>query len=569
MKKLVFFLLVLAFLFPAIAQASSGLQDSAWPVFHGNSKLTGQSPYDTSKIQGGVKWKFQAEGQVETSPVIDKDGNIYFADQKCNLYSVGKNGKENWKFKAGEPIISKEWGGFGSCSQSSPVIDSEGTVYFLPMSGNFYAVDKNGIEKWHYPIHTFKNAWPSPAIGADGTIYVGSESYPPPETGKPQEKSAYFYAFNPDGTLKWEYEAAGSSWVNSTPSIADDGTIYTTANDCKRNCANGVFAMNPDGTLKWTFLPPNGVLEGSVVIGKEGSLYFTAKGADDPRKANFYALNSDGTLKWRFPFQNGASITPGLSDDGKIYFGDWGGIFYALDLNGKELWRVQTPSAYESLSSSPAIGSDGTIYFGTIANYFYAYTSEGKEKWKIKLNESGVGSSPAIGADGTVYFITIKGGLYAIGEDEANNSLAENVSDNSKNINKIFIIVPIVVLALALLILLIILIRRKTINLKKLIAILSGLVILLGGLAYVLFFYQGEGLKNTQNGKDGQYDFAKTKEDFKGQCPRRVYGSPDKGYYGIFEMQQIDLTSQEVEWAKKNCPDTYWVGQGEVGQPGF
>jgi len=52
-------------------------------------------------------------------------------------------------------------------------------------------------------------------------------------------------------------------------------------------------------------------------------------------------------------------------------------------------------------------------------------------------------------------------------------------------------------------------------------------------------------------------------------CPRRVYGSPDKGYYGIFDMQQIDLTNDEVEWAKKNCPDTYWVGQGEVGQPGL
>jgi outer membrane protein assembly factor BamB len=51
----------------------------------------------------------------------------------------------------------------------------------------------------------------SPAIASDGTIYVGSED-------------GSLYALNPDGTLKWGYDA--SSAVNSSPTIGSDGTVY-------------------------------------------------------------------------------------------------------------------------------------------------------------------------------------------------------------------------------------------------------------------------------------------------------------------------------------------------------
>lgn len=621
MKKIIFLLFALLFL-PNAAQAA-GLMDSPWPVFHGDSKLTGQSPYDTSHVDGTIKWKFKADGQTEISPAIDSEGNIYFVDQKCNLYAVTPEGEEKWKFNAGEPIISKEWGGFGSCAQSSPVIDSDGTVYFLPMTGNFYAVDKNGKEKWRYPIHTFKNAWPSPAIGADGTIYVGSEIYPPPETGKPQEKPASFYAFNPNGTLKWSYATQGS-WVNSTPSIADGGTIYTTANDCSHNCDSGVFAMNPNGTLKWIFLPPNGVLEGSVVVGKDGTLYFTAKGEDDPRKANFYAITPEGKEKWKFPLQNGASITPAITPDGKIYFGDWGGIFYALDLNGKELWRVQTPPAFEALSSSPAIGVDGTIYFGTVAKYFYAYTPEGKEKWKIGFDDSWVVSSPAIGKDGTVYFTTVQGELYAIGEGENVQETAASALNQPKNDSGGIPFTFIAIIAfLIFTVALIFAILRKN---KIFIIALTVLGLILAAIFAYLYFKSGNQVKppavqeNTSEQKYSCPDniYEKTSNNYyvtdnekqrdlggkevdwiranckdvkwpgssqevkqnndnsttnnasssnPERCPRRVYGAQSSGYYGIYEMKQVDITTDEFFWIKKNCPNTYLIGEGEVGKP--
>ncbi|MEN3041771.1 MAG: PQQ-binding-like beta-propeller repeat protein, partial [Fervidobacterium sp.] len=57
----------------------------------------------------------------------------------------------------------------------------------------------------------------SPAIGSDGTIYVGSSDYYFSEY-------SYLHAINPDGTLKWKYQTGGL--ISSSPAIGSDGTIY-------------------------------------------------------------------------------------------------------------------------------------------------------------------------------------------------------------------------------------------------------------------------------------------------------------------------------------------------------
>ena len=58
----------------------------------------------------------------------------------------------------------------------------------------------------------------TPAIGADGTIYISCSNYK-------------FYALNPDGTQKWEYTTEGI--IDSSPAIGVDGTIYVGSYDNK------------------------------------------------------------------------------------------------------------------------------------------------------------------------------------------------------------------------------------------------------------------------------------------------------------------------------------------------
>lgn len=605
--------------FPFTAFASSGLADSPWPVFHGDSKLTGQSKYETGKVDGTIKWRFKTEGGMEASPIIGKDGTIYIADQKCNLYAINTDGTQKWKFNGGEPVYSKEWKN-SNCTQSTPAIVKDGTIYFITMAGYFYAINPDGTEKWRFPMFTFKNIWSSPAIASDGTIYFASEAYPPRESGKPQEKPGYIYALNPDGTKKWEFTTGAAGGSTSVAAIADDGTLYLSSaemEESKGTFVNKLFAFNPDGTVKWKYWPQNRTMEGSVSIGTDGIIYFGVKGTEDPREAEFIALNPDGTEKWKVALDQGESITPAIDKNGNIYFGDWGGKFYAFDKNGKELWQVQTPKAYETLSSSPAIGAEGTLYFGSTTGQFFAYTPEGKEKWQIRIEGGGIIASPAIGSDSTVYVTSVPGELLAIGEkDDAQVSTSASFTNNKSILtNKNIIYLSIIAALLAILIIALLMVQKKLVNngynSKKINIIIAILIVVEIALLALLIFslpiehsatpslsenekcpkniyqqgantYYIPGENNTkQTLSSEEINWIKSncqetvwpeqqKQDpsnnqeaeRSANCPHHIYGKEENGFYGAFkDMKTKDLTAEDISWIKVNCPDTTWPEQ--------
>jgi hypothetical protein len=89
-----------------------------------------------------------------------------------------------------------------------------------------------GTLKWTFS--TGGQIGSSPAIGTDGTIYVGGAA-----------SDGFIYSLNPDGTLKWKYQTGW--WVFSSPAIGSDGTVYVGSID------DNLYALNPDGSLKWKY----------------------------------------------------------------------------------------------------------------------------------------------------------------------------------------------------------------------------------------------------------------------------------------------------------------------------
>ncbi len=83
------------------------------------------------------------------------------------------------------------------------------------------------------------------------------------------------YAINPDASLRWSYDTQG--FVQSSPAIASDGTVYVGSNDAN------LYAINPNGTLKWTYESLVGIAS-SPSIGADGTVYV---GSDDK---NVYAV---------------------------------------------------------------------------------------------------------------------------------------------------------------------------------------------------------------------------------------------------------------------------------------
>jgi outer membrane protein assembly factor BamB len=266
---------------------------------------------------------------------------------------------------------------------SSPAIGSDGTVYVGSQDNHVYAIDPDGTLKWRYQTGGVVRA--SPAIAADGTVYVGSYDN-------------LFYAIRPDGTLEWNYTTAIN--IPSSAAIAADGTVYFGSGD------EHIYALNPGGTLRWRKRTGR-VVYSSPAVGADGTVYC---GSYD----NFlYALNPDSTVKWSYQTNGDVHSSPAVGADGTVYVGSNDDYLYAFNPDGTLKWSYRTGDA---IRSSPAVGADGTVYVGSQDNYVYAINPDGTLKWQYATGEDVIGS-PAVSSDGTVYIGSDDNYLHAVNPD--------------------------------------------------------------------------------------------------------------------------------------------------------
>jgi outer membrane protein assembly factor BamB len=363
------------------------LAASPWPMYHHDFSHTGLSPYDTSTNNGSLKWKFPTSGQLVSSPVIASDGTIYVADDDRNLYAVNPDGTQKWKY-----VVASS----GTVT-SSPAIGSDGTIY-LQTDVGAYAINPDGTQKW--ALANVPSLYSSPAI-ADGTLYVGDEA-------------GCLDAISLNGTLDWCFSTGNwlySLAVYSSPAVGSDGTIYVGAtNEVSDTSSQGdLYAINADGALKWVFTTAGTMVESSPAIGTDGTIYVGDMvwiGSDQFLPSDLYAINPDGTQKWTF--LTGASVdsSPAIGGDGTIYIGSEDGNLYALTDGGQgtvtQKWAFATGGP---VVSSPVIGADGTIYVGSNAgSVFGVNPADGSQKWKYPASIAPGYNSLAIGSDGTIYF---------------------------------------------------------------------------------------------------------------------------------------------------------------------
>ncbi|MCE7700062.1 MAG: chitobiase/beta-hexosaminidase C-terminal domain-containing protein, partial [Methanobacterium paludis] len=238
---------------------------------------------------------------------------------------------------------------------------ADGTIYTGSYDKKLYAINPDGTLKWTYT--TGGSIYGSPAIGADGTIYVGSYT------------DKKLNAINPDGTLKWSYTTTGT--IFGSPSVAADGTIYIGTYSTYT-----MFAISSAGTLKWSYKTGN-QLRSASTIGADGTVYFSSS------DGNVYALSSTGTLIWKYNVGSKYSI-PIISSDGVLYVGSNNAAFYAFKdvlpaanfisnaTTGNNTLTVKfTDSSLHSVSSwAWDFNGDGVID-STLQNPTWTYTSPG------------------------------------------------------------------------------------------------------------------------------------------------------------------------------------------------
>ena len=82
-------------------EASAVISPHIWPMFRYNAQHTGQCPYDTSKNNGTLKWKYKTDYYVYSSPAIASDGTIYVGSRDGYLYAINPDGTLKWKYQTG------------------------------------------------------------------------------------------------------------------------------------------------------------------------------------------------------------------------------------------------------------------------------------------------------------------------------------------------------------------------------------------------------------------------------------------------------------------------------------
>jgi hypothetical protein len=190
--------------------------------------------------------------------------------------------------------------------KSSPAIGLDGTIYVgtegigtVNSDGRLYAINPDGLLVWYCDTRTAIFDVSSPVIGPDGTIYIGSIS-----------NDYSLYAFTQLGSIKWKYVTTGQ--IYDTPSVGSDGNIVVTCYG-----TSYLYKIYPSGSLIWK-ISINAAQYPSPVIGSDGKIYVSAD--------SLYAFYPSGSLQWK-SLINFYPQTPTIGNNGLIYAGSGSTIY--------------------------------------------------------------------------------------------------------------------------------------------------------------------------------------------------------------------------------------------------
>jgi outer membrane protein assembly factor BamB len=110
---------------------------------------------------------------VSSTPAIGTDGTLYVGGlgraggREAAFHAIDPEGNELWKYQPE---------GSGNAFYGSPVIDANGDIY-VACGSRFISLDENGALRWEFTTSRRRNIVATPAIGADGTLYLAADEF--------------------------------------------------------------------------------------------------------------------------------------------------------------------------------------------------------------------------------------------------------------------------------------------------------------------------------------------------------------------------------------------------------
>ena len=382
------------------ATNSSYQAGSPWPHYGGlDNYHTRISPY-VGYTGLNVAWTYKNNNNImNSSPVIDNAGNIYFGTPDGYLYCLTSSGSLKWKSTTIMVTIN-----------SSPAIDSNGTIYIGSTDKKLYAFNNDGSQKWVFTTNG-NISINSPIIDSNGHIIIGSYD-------------GYLYCVKNDGTLVWSYKAGLQ--VLTTAAIDSNGNIWFGSDTT-------IYVLNNTGIFLASYKTNETILT-CISIDENEIVYFSS------RNGTLYACNliSNPTnnytinVVWSYETNVKGDYRNAIGPDGTVYFsyqtiyalkapsdnskiGVLINSFNTTDYDLNNITPKPTPT-YKS-QAPPTIDANGNIYFSAVSTYYVfdknlnvinSYPISGvNPTFKVNL------VSPVIDKNGTVYVGTLSGLLIA------------------------------------------------------------------------------------------------------------------------------------------------------------
>ena len=273
------------------------------------------------------------------------------------------------------------------------------------------------------------------SLDSSGSIYFTTLDFTPDTAGVNPGSKGYLTTVSLcsltfDGKLRWKKQisAPNEGWIHAMLgcAIGTDDSIYV--GDSK------LFAFNQDGTVKWQYPQDEKIIScmrSSPIIDKAGNIYFISPEPvsggyeTDVIRAYKFSQAGGGTPVWSVQLGNNildpeggqtagggykerwTVSTPAFTVGEKYLYAAVGNTINKVDIaTGQVVWAVKPDGATGSFKASPAVDAQDNLYIGTKSNNegtLYAIKADGSIIWKRVIG-CDLYPSPLLGDDGKIYF---------------------------------------------------------------------------------------------------------------------------------------------------------------------
>jgi hypothetical protein len=264
-----------------------------------------------------------------------------------------------------------------------------------------------------------------PSIDADGTLYYVVRS-------TFTDVRSHLAKMTVDSTVSavdfadLTGETSERPGLNAGPAVGPDGTIYVGSVKTASPIRFGLLAVNPDLTLKWIGdmasdpLHVARIIDQSTsnpLVGPDGRVFYGGHNSNEVSDGYLYEFSANGDFQAEFPF--GWDSTPAVYPDPdgdpthyhliekKNMYGSGRYYLVSIDPNGMtQEWSWELPTTGRELCvNAVVVDSTGASYFLGEDGYFYRVEFGGVNWSRIMLGapRDAAYTPAAMGPDGTVY----------------------------------------------------------------------------------------------------------------------------------------------------------------------